>query len=215
MWSNMRCSYLSMSDVSATPVSGGGGGTALAGTTPMPVATRPSVKSAPSARLRCPTPKVYGVPSTLGGPNVGTVDLAMATTKPPSSRRTARTRKPATSTRRSAASKRPSSLGRVRKSLATHLGRQSDDVWGLLLVAFGVVGALGIYADLTGPVGRFLRDLAGLLFGWGRLALPVAIAGVGVALLQGRPRQEPARVVIGTTFLVLAGSGLIHLANGT
>jgi S-DNA-T family DNA segregation ATPase FtsK/SpoIIIE len=88
-------------------------------------------------------------------------------------------------------------------------------VWGLLLVALGVVSALGIYADLTGPVGRFLRDLTGLLFGWGRLALPVAIAGVGLALLQGRPRQEPARVVIGTVFLVVAGSGLLHLVNGT
>ncbi|MEY2468165.1 MAG: segregation ATPase FtsK/SpoIIIE, family [Actinomycetota bacterium] len=88
-------------------------------------------------------------------------------------------------------------------------------MWGLLLVALGVVSALGIYADLTGPVGRFLRDLTGLLFGWGRLALPVAIAGVGLALLQGRPRQEPARVVIGTVFLVVAGSGLLHLVNGT
>ncbi len=103
----------------------------------------------------------------------------------------------------------------MRDSLATHLGRQSDDVWGLLLLALGVVAALGIYADLTGPVGHFIRDLAGLLFGWGRLALPLAIAGVGFALLQGRPRQEPARVVIGTTFLVLSAAGLLHLSNGT
>ncbi|HUR77179.1 MAG TPA: DNA translocase FtsK 4TM domain-containing protein [Acidimicrobiales bacterium] len=140
----------------------------------------------------------------------------MATTKPPSSRRPTPTRKTAAATRRGASkTRKTSAIARVRKSLATHLGRQSDDVWGLLLVAFGIVCALGIYADLTGPVGRFLRDLAGLLFGWGRLALPVAITGVGVALLQGRPRQEPARVVIGTSFLVLAGAGLIHLSNGT
>jgi DNA segregation ATPase FtsK/SpoIIIE, S-DNA-T family len=135
----------------------------------------------------------------------------MATTK----RGPARTRKPAAATRRPAAKRKTSTFERVRKSLATHLGRQSDDVWGLLLVAFGIVCALGIYADLTGPVGRFLRDIAGLLFGWGRLALPIAIAGVGLALLQGRPRQEPARIVIGTTFMVLSGTGLIHLANGT
>src|SRR5262249_21169001 len=156
-----------------------------------------------------------------GGPNVGTVYLAMATTKRGPARKPV-TRRPAASSRaktsaqsKSARSKRPSALARMRRSLATHLGRQSDDVWGLLLLALGVVAALGIYADLTGPVGRFLRDLAGLLFGWGRFALPVAVAGVGVALLQGRPRQEPARVVIGTVFLVLSGSGLIHLFNGT
>ncbi|MEY2472833.1 MAG: segregation ATPase FtsK/SpoIIIE, family [Actinomycetota bacterium] len=136
----------------------------------------------------------------------------MATTK----RGPARTRKTSsTAARRPAPKRKVSTFERTRKSLATHLGRQSDDVWGLLLVALGVVSALGIYADLTGPVGRFLRDVAGLLFGWGRLALPVAIAGVGFALLQGRPRQEPARVVIGTTFMVLSGTGLIHLANGT
>ncbi|MDP1794561.1 MAG: DNA translocase FtsK 4TM domain-containing protein [Acidimicrobiales bacterium] len=111
--------------------------------------------------------------------------------------------------------KKPSTVARARTSLATHLGRQSDDVWGLLLLAVAVVAALGIYADLTGPVGRFLRDLAGLLFGWGRLALPVALAGVGFALLQGRPRQEPARVVIGTTFLVFSTVGLVHLFHGS
>ncbi len=88
-------------------------------------------------------------------------------------------------------------------------------MWGVLLIAVGLVAALGIYADFTGPVGRFLRDVAGLFFGWGRLALPVAVAGVGLALLEGRPRQEPARVVIGTSFLVVAASGLIHLFNGT
>ncbi len=140
----------------------------------------------------------------------------MATTKPPfRGHSPARNRKNPPASRRAASSRTTSNLARVRASLATHLGRQSDDVWGVLLVAVGVVTALGIYADLTGPVGRFLRDLAGLLFGWGRLVLPVAIGGVGVALLQGRPRQEPARVVIGTTFLVLAGSGWVHLLNGT
>ncbi|MBA2607424.1 MAG: DNA translocase FtsK 4TM domain-containing protein, partial [Actinobacteria bacterium] len=103
----------------------------------------------------------------------------------------------------------------MRDSLATHLGRQSDDVWGLLVLALGVVAALGIYADLTGPVGHVIRDLAGLLFGWGRLALPFVIAGIGLALLQGRPRQEPGRVAIGATFLLVAATGLLHLFRGS
>src|SRR5689334_3528701 len=120
----------------------------------------------------------------------------MATTKRGPARKPAPRK--STASRSTAKSKKPTAVTRARTSLATHLGRQSDDVWGLLLLAVAVVAALGIYADLTGPVGRFLRDLAGLLFGWGRLALPVALAGVGFALLQGRPRQEPARVVIGT-----------------
>ncbi|MEY2398975.1 MAG: segregation ATPase FtsK/SpoIIIE, family [Actinomycetota bacterium] len=130
-------------------------------------------------------------------------------------------RKPVTKTaaaRRSSSSarsrKKTSTTARVRDSLATHLGRQSDDVWGLLLLAIAAVSALGIYADLTGPVGHFIRDLAGLLFGWGRLALPLVVAGIGLALLQGRPRQEPGRVAIGAAFMLVSTTGLLHLFRG-
>ena len=132
----------------------------------------------------------------------------MATTKRAPARKPAGRRAPA----RKAA--KPSAFARFRTALGTHLGRQSDDVWGLLLLAVGVVAALGIYADLTGPVGRFTRDLTGLALGWARLAVPVAVGGVGVALLQGRPRQEPARVVIGAGFMLLSAAGLLHLTRG-
>ena len=154
------------------------------------------------------TSRTEALPSTVGRPNIGTVDLPMATTK----RGPARTRKPAP-TRRAAPRKRPSD-GRARPRLACHPPRSAvRRRVGRSPIAVGLVAALGIYADFTGPVGRFLRDVAGLFFGWGRLALPVAVAGVGLALLEGRPRQEPARVVIGTSFLVVAASGLIHLST--
>ena len=102
----------------------------------------------------------------------------------------------------------------VRATFATHLGRQSDDVWGLLLILAGVLAALGIYADLTGPFGRVLRDASGALFGWGRLLVPVALAGVGVVLVRGAPRTEPGRIVIGFGFLLLSLCGLAHLVLG-
>ncbi|HUP85569.1 MAG TPA: DNA translocase FtsK 4TM domain-containing protein [Acidimicrobiales bacterium] len=109
---------------------------------------------------------------------------------------------------------KPSLWRQVRAAMATYLGRQSDDVWGLLLILAGVLAALGIYADLTGPVGRVLDDGAGALFGWGRLLLPVALAGVGTVLVRGAPRTEPGRVVIGFLFLVVALCGLAHLLQG-
>ena len=112
--------------------------------------------------------------------------------------------------------KKQASLGvRIRDALATHLGRQSDDVWGLILIVGGLVAALGIYADLTGPAGRALRDGAGALLGWARLAAPLVLVGIGAVLVQGRPRQEPARVAIGFGFLVVALTGLLHLFRGT
>jgi S-DNA-T family DNA segregation ATPase FtsK/SpoIIIE len=124
--------------------------------------------------------------------------------------RRAPARKPAHRKKKGARKQAPG----LRQSLATHLGRQADDVWGLILIVVGVLAALGIYADLTGPVGRLLRDGAASAFGWGRLLVPVALCGIGAVLVQGRARAaEPGRAAIGFGFLGLASTGLLHLAR--
>jgi S-DNA-T family DNA segregation ATPase FtsK/SpoIIIE len=102
----------------------------------------------------------------------------------------------------------------LRQTLATYLGRQADDVWGLILIVLGVLAALGIYADLTGPVGQRLRDAAALGFGWGRLLVPVALCGVGGMLVRGRGRgAEPGRAVIGFVLLTASATGLLHVVR--
>jgi S-DNA-T family DNA segregation ATPase FtsK/SpoIIIE len=133
----------------------------------------------------------------------------------PQARAKPRSRKPAkrkpTSRTKGRRHSRPSTLARLRQALATHLGRQSDDVWGVVLIVAGILSGLGIYADLTGPAGHAVRDAAGSLLGWGRLLLPVALVGVGSVLVQGRGRHEPARAVIGFGFLLVAFTGLMYL----
>ncbi len=94
------------------------------------------------------------------------------------------------------------------------MGRQSDDVWGLLFLAAAAIAALGIYLDLTGPAGRALRKGTGDLFGWGRLLVPGCLALVGGMLVRERLRQEPGRVALGCGFLLVGTSGLLHLARG-
>jgi DNA segregation ATPase FtsK/SpoIIIE, S-DNA-T family len=121
----------------------------------------------------------------------------------------ARRRKPAS--RR----KKQSLVARARKSLATHLGRQADDIWGVTLVLLGVLSALAVYANVVGPAGQHLRDGADSVLGWARFVLPVALCGVGAALLQGRARNEPARAAIGFAFLLVAAAGLAEVANDT
>ena len=98
--------------------------------------------------------------------------------------------------------------------MASHLGRQADDVWGLVLVLVALVAAMGIYADLAGPVGRGIREASGALLGVARFGFPVALAGVGTMLLRDRTRQEPGRVVIGLSIAALAVVGLTHLMRG-
>jgi S-DNA-T family DNA segregation ATPase FtsK/SpoIIIE len=84
-----------------------------------------------------------------------------------------------------------------------------------VLLTLGLVAALGIYADLTGPAGRALREATADAFGVGRLLVPVALCGVGGVLVRGRPwGEEPARVAIGFVFTCVAAAGLLHLARG-
>ena len=109
--------------------------------------------------------------------------------------------------------KRRSAIGRLRAALGRHLGRQADDVWGVILLLAGALSALGIYADLTGPAGRVLREGTADAFGWGRVILPAALCVVGATLLRGGTRKEPARLAIGFGLLLVADSGLLHLVS--
>jgi S-DNA-T family DNA segregation ATPase FtsK/SpoIIIE len=129
------------------------------------------------------------------------------------STRRAPARKPSQRKRAPAKKKKPSLFTRIRTALATHLGRQADDIWGVVLVLAGVLSALAVYANVVGPAGEHLRDAAQDVLGWGRFMLPVALVGVGAALLQGRPRHEPARAAIGFGFLLVAVSGLAEVAK--
>ncbi len=137
-----------------------------------------------------------------------------ATRARPKKRPPAASKRPPARKKPAAKKKGPSLWAQVRTTFATHLGRQSDDVWGLLLILAGLLAALGIYADLTGPFGRLLRDASGAAFGWGRLLVPIALASVGIVLVRGAPRTEPGRIVIGFGFLLLSLCGLAHLILG-
>ncbi len=145
------------------------------------------------------------------GATVTVVATVTATKARPKKRPSAAAKRPVA--RRKPPAK-PSLWSQVRDTMATHLGRQSDDVWGLLLILAGVLAGLGIYADLTGPFGRVLEDGTGTVFGWGRLLFPFTLVGIGAVLVKGAPRTEPGRIVIGCVFLVLSLCGLLHLTLG-
>ena len=139
----------------------------------------------------------------------------VATTQRTSPRSAASTkRRPAPTRRATKKAVRNSPLHRAREFFGEHLGRQSDDVWGLVLIVTGVLVALGIFFDLTGPFGRIVRSATGALLGTARVLVPFALLAVGYVLVRGRPREEPVRVAIGSGFLVVASTGLLHLRTG-
>jgi len=131
-------------------------------------------------------------------------------------------------TRRTPATRQtPTLTSRAVRSSWRVLGDHADDVTGLLLLALAVVSGLGIYADGGGPVGRGVADLAASALGWLRYALPVGLAAAGAALILTRSQpaeadgdagsvdrpSRAAHVAVGSTLLVLAATGLLHLAG--
>jgi S-DNA-T family DNA segregation ATPase FtsK/SpoIIIE len=112
-----------------------------------------------------------------------------------------------------AANQAPSpALGPVGDAFSGH-GR---DVAGVALAVVGAVAALGLYADLAGPVGRGLATALLVAFGVLAYVLPVVLVGSGVLLVRRRPAEPTSllRPVVGGALLVVAGAGLLHLATG-
>jgi S-DNA-T family DNA segregation ATPase FtsK/SpoIIIE len=135
-------------------------------------------------------------------------EMAKARTRRPPGRR------PATKKRRNPPS-RTQRLGRgPRKALSPHKG----DIQGMFLILFAVLLALGIWLHNGGKVGVFLALLFRGLFGYGAYAVPVLVAGLGLALFRrSAARADDAvagRVAIGLLALLLGGLGLLHLARG-
>jgi S-DNA-T family DNA segregation ATPase FtsK/SpoIIIE len=106
------------------------------------------------------------------------------------------------------------------------LGRQTDDVKGMVLVVLGILAALGIYSDLAGPAGRGLETAAADVLGWGRVLVPPSLLLVGVMLIRNRHRQETrttrqadvaghesARIGLGCALLVVSTCGILDVAR--
>lgn len=109
---------------------------------------------------------------------------------------------------------RTSLLEKFRTRLRTTLGRQADDVWGVVLVVLAIVVVLG-FLDQAGPVGRGLEAGSRFLFGVWRYVIPVALAGIGSALVVGKPREGTGRLVMGALTTFVGTVALFHLLTGT
>lgn len=129
------------------------------------------------------------------------------------------------------AAKSDSSAARSRPHparLSRLIGRQADDVWGLVLILAGALSGLAVFgAGLAGPLGRGLDDVSADAFGWARVEVPFLVACVGWVLVREvHPRRnrpatgaaEPVvrpsvRVAVGAALVVVVTSAVIDLVS--
>lgn len=104
-------------------------------------------------------------------------------------------------------------LAALRTRIREHLGRQADDVWGVLLIVFAVLVLLG-FADQAGPFGRTVTNGTRFLFGLWRYLVPLVMIGLGAMLVAGKPRRGAARTVTGAATAFLGSLAMFHLLTG-
>jgi DNA segregation ATPase FtsK/SpoIIIE, S-DNA-T family len=123
-------------------------------------------------------------------------------------------RRPPAKKRRTSSASRTQRPSQTAKALSPHKG----DIQGALLLLVATVLALGVWFHNGGNVGVFLDLFLRGLFGYGAYAVPVLVAGLGIAMFRRSvaPASDPigARVTIGLLAVLLGGLGLIHLQRG-
>jgi S-DNA-T family DNA segregation ATPase FtsK/SpoIIIE len=85
---------------------------------------------------------------------------------------------------------------------------------GIGFIAVGLLLALGIYGNLAGPLGRGTETFVGWFTGLGRFVVPVALIGIGAALIHRDRSDDRFRLSIGWGLMTLSVLGLLHIGRG-
>ena len=88
------------------------------------------------------------------------------------------------------------------------------EAWGLLVIFFGAVSWLGIYASGAGPIGNAIEYVGRLIGGDLVILTPVVLIATGLAMIAQKTREHVARSLIGFALCSLAFAGMMHLVGG-
>ena len=92
-------------------------------------------------------------------------------------------------------------------------GRE-DEFVGIGFILVGSLLGLGIYFNLAGPLGRGVETMIGWFTGLGRFVVPIALVGVGIALVRKGRSGHRFRLGIGWGLASLSILGLLHVVRG-
>ncbi len=94
------------------------------------------------------------------------------------------------------------------------MGRQTDDVWGLVLIVVAILVLLAFF-DLAGPVGHGTAKALFFLFGTWAVLVPIVLAVIGGALLGPMPRPDYTKLAMGLVVVFIGSLAMYHLMTGT
>ncbi len=94
------------------------------------------------------------------------------------------------------------------------VGGREDELWGIGFIGAGLLIGLAVYVDLAGPLGRGVETLVGWFTGLGRFIMPIALVGIGVALVRKGRSGQRFRLAIGWAITALAVLGVLHVVRG-
>ena len=129
------------------------------------------------------------------------------------SRNSARPRpaaKPAAARRSSARRPPPRKRKKGPSPLAGIFGPNTDG-FAVLLLFLAALGALGMYADMAGLVGRQIEWVTRWLFGSAALGVPPALAVVAVTMMNKRNSGEAGRIATGAFMSIAGVAAWMHL----
>ena len=109
-----------------------------------------------------------------------------------------------------ATSRRDQASAEMREAVS---GRE-DEFIGIGFIVVGALLGLGIYFNLAGPLGRGIETLVGWFTGLGRFIVPIALVGVGLALVRKGRSGNRFRLAIGWGLASLSVLGLLHVVRG-
>jgi S-DNA-T family DNA segregation ATPase FtsK/SpoIIIE len=110
-------------------------------------------------------------------------------------------------------SRTTSALGAIPRRIGGHLGEHRSDVWGIGLIALGLLVLLSFF-ELAGPFGTGSSAAARLLFGMWAFVVPLALVIAGLTLIGVIGTRENPKTLVGTAVLFLGSLSLFHLLTG-
>ena len=97
--------------------------------------------------------------------------------------------------------------------LGEHLGDHRNDVWGVFLIAMGVLILLSFF-QLSGPFGTSAATATRYAFGLWAFVIPILLFVLGLSLIGIIKHSGNARAIVGVSVMFLGSVGMFHLLMG-